>query len=145
MSKPLSENALKVINAVRTKRSTEDTMQILGLSKPALVGIVGGLKSRGLATMADGMITLTDEGKALVNRKRGVSTNPDKKTAQAHAILSTPEMMDLLKKSQEGDRGARKQRVIALMEQLQMSQAGANTYVGNFDARLRETTDGATA
>lgn len=145
MSKPLSENALKVINAVRTKRSTEDTMQILGLSKPALVGIVGGLKSRGLATMADGIITLTDEGKALVNRKRGVSTNPEKKTAQAHAILSTPEMMALHKKSQEGDRGARKQRVIALMERLQMSQAGANTYVGNFDARLREASEGATA
>lgn len=143
MAKPLSENATKVINAVRTKRSIEDVMQITGMTKPALIGVIGGLKSKGLAVYADGVISLTEEGKSNVNRKRGL--NPNKKTYAAFQFLATPEMKDLAEKSASGDRAARKQRVVGLMEHLGMSMAGANTYVGNYDKVAREAAEGAKA
>jgi hypothetical protein len=142
-NKPLTANAITVINAVRTSRTLDDTAQITGLSKAAIIGTVVALGKRGLASMAEGTITLTDAGKEHVNRKRGMNQN--KNVFKAHEFLSQPEMMELVKKSEEGDRSARKQRVVALAEHLGMSFAGANTYVGNFDQKRREATTEAKA
>ncbi len=135
MSKALSANTIAVINAVRTKRSIDDVIQITGMSKPAVTGVLASMKKKDLATVEDGVISLTDAGKEHVNRKRGM--NPNKKTAKAFDFLATPAMAALSKKYAEGDKSARKQRVTALMEHLGMSFAGANTYVGNFDKAAR--------
>ena len=117
-------------------------------SKQTIIGCLAQLKKSGFVTYADGMITLTDAGvqaatvkaaevKANVQvkteqvkavdqvKKRGRAVDPNSKRAIAEGLLAANPTM------------RRKEKITLLMERCNMSDVGANTYIYNYDKKMK--------
>lgn len=118
-------------------------------SKQTIIGCLAQLKKSGFVTYADGMITLTDAGvqaatvkaaevktevqvkseqvKAVdqVAKKRGRAVDPSSKRAIAEGLLAANPTM------------RRKEKIALLMERCNMSDTGANTYIYNYDKKMK--------
>jgi len=114
-------------------------------SKQTIIGCLAQLKKSGFVTYAVGMITLTDAGvqaatvkaaevqvkseqvKAVnqVAKKRGRAVDPSSKRAIAEGLLAANPTM------------RRKEKIALLMERCNMSDVGANTYIYNYDKKMK--------
>ena len=134
----------QIVDAVGTSsKSVDDVAITCNVSKQVIFGCLNMLKKDQLVVYDDGMMSLTDKG---INRltpvksvkkdvkkavehvatgQKGRQADPTSKRAQAEHLLATNSHL------------RRSEKIKLLISQVGLTQQGANTYIYNYDKKMK--------
>ena len=140
----MSDNQRTIVMCVGASAHRAKDIELVasetGLSKQTIIGCLTSLRKDNLATYSEGKISLTVKGVEMLNiqpapkavdvaKPRGRTADPTSKRAIAEGLLAANPTL------------RRKEKVALLMEHCKLSDVTANTYIYNYDKKMKAQAD----